>query len=75
MTWAWCRGWWAITSRTRAIEIFRSWKCFATGDFQEISLNNWIRRLPPEMVTAALKPTHDDISKISADPGDFIVPR
>jgi oxalate decarboxylase len=48
---------------------------FATGDFQEISLNNWIRRLPPEMVTAALKPTHDDISKISADPGDFIVPR
>jgi oxalate decarboxylase len=46
-----------------------------TGDFQEISLNNWIRRLPPEMVTAPLKPTHDDISKISADPGDFIVPR
>jgi oxalate decarboxylase len=48
---------------------------FATGDFQEISLNNWIRRLPPEMVTAPLEPTHDDISQISADPGVFIVPR
>jgi oxalate decarboxylase len=48
---------------------------FATGDFQEISLNNWIRRLPPEMVTAHLKLDPSGISKISADPGVFIVPR
>jgi oxalate decarboxylase len=48
---------------------------FATGDFQEISLNNWIRRLPPEMVTAHLKLNPSDISKISADPGIFILPR
>lgn len=48
---------------------------FATGDFQEISLNNWIRRLPPEMVTAHLKLSPNDISKISADAGVFILPR
>jgi oxalate decarboxylase len=48
---------------------------FATGDFQEISLNNWIRRLPPEMVTAHLKLDSNDISKISADAGVFILPR
>jgi oxalate decarboxylase len=48
---------------------------FATGDFQEISLNNWIRRLPPEMVTAHLKLESNDISKISADPGVYILPR
>jgi oxalate decarboxylase len=48
---------------------------FATGDFQEISLNNWVRRLPPEMVTAHLKLDPSDISKISADPGVFILPR
>jgi oxalate decarboxylase len=48
---------------------------FATGDFQEISLNNWIRRLPPAMVTAHLKLDPNDISKISADPGIYILPR
>ena len=48
---------------------------FATGDFQEISLNNWIRRLPPEMVTAHLKLDANDISKISADAGVYILPR
>jgi oxalate decarboxylase len=48
---------------------------FATGDFQEISLNNWIRRLPPEMVTAHLKLNSNDISKISADAGVYMLPR
>jgi oxalate decarboxylase len=48
---------------------------FATGDFQEISLNNWIRRLPPEMVTAHLKLDPSDISKIPAGAGAYIVPR
>jgi oxalate decarboxylase len=48
---------------------------FATGDFQEISLNNWIRRLPPEMVTAHLNLDADSIRKISADAGVYILPR
>jgi oxalate decarboxylase len=48
---------------------------FATGEFQEISLNNWIRRLPPEMVTAHLRLDPNDISKISADAGVYILPR
>jgi oxalate decarboxylase len=48
---------------------------FATGDFQEISLNNWIRRIPPEMATAHLNLDAGDISKISADPRVYILPR
>ena len=48
---------------------------FATGDFQEISLNNWIRRLPPQMVTAHLNLDADSIRKISADAGVYILPR
>jgi oxalate decarboxylase len=47
----------------------------ATGDFQEISLNNWIRRIPPEMATAHLNLDADTISKISADVGVYILPR
>jgi oxalate decarboxylase len=39
---------------------------FATGEFQEVSLNNWIRHLPPEMVTAHLKLDAESISKIPA---------
>jgi oxalate decarboxylase len=48
---------------------------FATGDFQEISLNNWIRRLPQEMVMAHLNLDADSIRKISADAGVYILPR
>jgi oxalate decarboxylase len=48
---------------------------FATGDFQEISLNSWIRRLPPEMVTAHLNLDANSIRKISADAGVYILPR
>jgi oxalate decarboxylase len=48
---------------------------FATGDFQEISLNNWIWRMPPEMATAHLNLDANTISKISADPGICILPR
>jgi oxalate decarboxylase len=47
---------------------------FATGEFQEISLNNWIRRLPPEMVAAHLKLDPDSISKIPAEILD-VLPR
>jgi oxalate decarboxylase len=48
---------------------------FATGDFQEISLNNWIRRIPPEMATAHLNVDADTIRKISPDPRIYILPR
>jgi oxalate decarboxylase len=48
---------------------------FPTGDFQEISLNNWIRRMPPEMAAAHLKLDSNDISKISADARVYILPR
>lgn len=48
---------------------------FAKGDFQETSLNNWIRRLPPQMVTAHLNLDADSIRKISADAGVYILPR
>jgi oxalate decarboxylase len=40
---------------------------FAASEFQDISLNNWIRHLPPEMVTAHLGLDSDAISKIPAE--------
>ena len=48
---------------------------FPTGDFQEISLNNWIRRIPPEMATAHLNLDADTIRKISPEAGVYILPR
>jgi oxalate decarboxylase len=48
---------------------------FPTGDFQEISLNNWIRRMPPEMATAHLNLDAAALSKISPDPRIYILPR
>jgi oxalate decarboxylase len=48
---------------------------FATGDFQEISFNNWIRRVPPEMATAHLNLDANTLSKISPDPRVYILPR
>ena len=48
---------------------------FATGDFQEISLNNWIRRIPPDMAAAHLNLDADTIRKISADVWVYILPR
>jgi oxalate decarboxylase len=50
-------------------------EAFPTGDFQEISLNNWIRRIPPEMATAHLNLDADTIRKISPDAGVYILPR
>jgi len=47
---------------------------FATGEFQEISLNNWIRRLPPEMVTSHLNLDADTLSKIPSEALD-VLPR
>ena len=47
---------------------------FATGDFQEISINKWIRRLPPEMVAAHLNLNEADIRTISSNAGAYILP-
>jgi oxalate decarboxylase len=40
---------------------------FAASEFQDISLNNWIRHLPPGMVTAHLGLDADAIGKIPAE--------
>ena len=40
---------------------------FAASEFQDVSLNNWIRHLPPEMVKAHLNLDPDTISKIPAE--------
>ena len=45
---------------------------FATGEFQEISLNNWIRHLPPEMVTSHLNLNADAVSKIPSQALDVL---
>jgi len=47
---------------------------FATGEFQEISLNNWMRRLPQEMVTAHLNLDVESIRKIPAEVSDILPP-
>jgi oxalate decarboxylase len=47
---------------------------FATGEFQEISLNNWIRRVPPEAVTAHLGLDANSLRKIPEEVLD-ILPR
>jgi oxalate decarboxylase len=40
---------------------------FKAGQFQEFSLNNWLRRLPPQMVTAHLHLSDSEIRKIPAE--------
>jgi oxalate decarboxylase len=40
---------------------------FAASEFQDVSLNNWIRHLPPEMVTAHMNLDSDAISKIPSE--------
>jgi len=40
---------------------------FAASEFQDVSLNNWIRHLPPEMVTSHLNLDAQEISKIPAE--------
>lgn len=40
---------------------------FAADRFMDVSLNNWLRRLPPEMVTAHLNLDADSIKKIPAE--------
>lgn len=40
---------------------------FKAAQFQEFSLNNWLRRLPPQMVTAHLHLSDAEIRKIPAE--------
>ncbi len=40
---------------------------FASSEYMDFSLNNWIRHLPPEMVTSHLNLDAQTISKIPAD--------
>jgi oxalate decarboxylase len=40
---------------------------FAAHEFQDVSLNSWIRHLPPELVTAHLNLDSDTIRKIPAE--------
>jgi oxalate decarboxylase len=40
---------------------------FATGEFQDVSLNTWLRRLPPEMVSSHLKLDKNAIQTIPAE--------
>jgi oxalate decarboxylase len=47
---------------------------FAASEFMNISLNNWIRHLPPEMVTSHLNLDADTISKIPSEALD-VLPR
>ncbi len=47
---------------------------FATGDFQEIFLNNW-SGVPPELATAHLNRDADALSKIPAAPRIYMLPR
>jgi oxalate decarboxylase len=45
---------------------------FKTHTFQDVSLNNWIRRMPPEMATAHLKLDAETLKKIPADKLEII---
>jgi oxalate decarboxylase len=40
---------------------------FNASEFVDLSLNNWIRRLPPEIVTSHLNLYEDEIKKIPAE--------
>jgi oxalate decarboxylase len=40
---------------------------FAASEFADFSLNNWLRHLPPEMVTSHLNLDRENISKIPSE--------
>lgn len=44
---------------------------FKTREFQDVSLNNWIRHVPPEMVTAHLGLSPAELSRIPAVKREF----
>jgi oxalate decarboxylase len=45
---------------------------FKASRFEDVSLNNWVRRLPPEMATAHLNLNAATIRKISAEKQEII---
>ena len=45
---------------------------FKTPTFQDVSLNNWIRRMPPEMATAHLNLDAETLKKIPAEKQEII---
>jgi oxalate decarboxylase len=45
---------------------------FKTSEFQDFSLNNWLRRLPPEMVTSHLNLPKSAIDKIPVEKQEVI---
>src|ERR1700675_2348792 len=45
---------------------------FKTSEYMNISLNNWLRHLPPEMVTSHLNLQADTISKIPSEALDVL---
>src|SRR5882757_2676917 len=45
---------------------------FKASEYMNISLNNWLRHLPPEMVTSHLKLQADTISKIPSEALDVL---
>jgi oxalate decarboxylase len=40
---------------------------FAASEFRDVSLNNWIRRLPPEMVASHLRLDKNAIQTIPTE--------
>src|ERR1700730_6753386 len=44
----------ATISRTPATPTGSSWKCFASDILEDVSLNQWLRRTPAEIVQAHL---------------------
>ena len=45
---------------------------FKAPQFQDVSLNNWIRRMPPEMATAHLNLDAETLKKISEEKQEII---
>jgi oxalate decarboxylase len=45
---------------------------FKTNTFQDVSLNNWIRRMPPEMATAHLNLDAESVKKIPSEKAEII---
>ena len=48
---------------------------FAAHEFSDVSLNNWLRHLPPEMVTSHLGLTLSEINDIPAGKLELIGPK
>ncbi len=46
---------------------------FKTHEFQDISLNNWIRRLPPQMITSHLNLNEATIRKIPSEKQEILI--